>query len=93
MLKIPRKNAYPLYELTCSPFTAGTHERWLDEERKKPTLIQETLVGERNFCKLKFDGKRTDRNMTLESYNVDAKLLWSKKFKQSELTYSAFKPK
>lgn len=93
MLKIPRENAYPLYELTCSPFTAGTHQQRIDSERAKPTLIQETLVGEKNFCKLNFDGPRKDRNMTLESYNVDGKLLWSKKFKQSTLTYSAFKSK
>ncbi len=91
MLKIPRKNAYPLYELTCSPFTAGTHEKSIDDEREKPTLIQETLVGVKNFCKLNFEGKRIDRNMTLESYNVDGKLLWSKKFKQSELTYAPYR--
>ncbi|VAW33076.1 Phosphodiesterase/alkaline phosphatase D, partial [hydrothermal vent metagenome] len=91
MLKIPRENAYPLYELTCSPFTAGTHEKWIDNERKKSTLIQETLVGEKNFCKLTFDGLRKDRNITFESYNVDGKLLWSKKLKQSVLTYSSSK--
>lgn len=90
MLKIPRKNAYPLYELTCSPFTAGTHERHIDSEREKPTLIQETLVGEKNFCKLNFNGKRKDRKLTIQAYNVDAKLLWSKKFKQSDLTYSSY---
>jgi alkaline phosphatase D len=91
MLKIPRDNAYPLLELTCSPFTAGTHEKFIEGERKKPTLIQETLVGVKNFCKLKFDGKRKDRNMTLESYDVDGELLWSKKIKQSELTYAKHK--
>ncbi len=91
LLKIKRDNAYPLYELTCSPFTAGTHEKFLDKERSKPILVADTLVGEKNYCKLKFDGKRLDRNMTLESYNVDGKLLWSKKFKQSELTYSPYK--
>ena len=88
LLKIPRENAYPLYELTCSPFTAGTHENRIDEERKKPTLVQETLVGERNFCKLSFDGPRKDRNITLESFDVDGKQLWSKKIKQSVLSYS-----
>jgi len=91
LLKIPRKNAYPLYELTCSPFTAGTHEKFIDAMRNKPILIQDTLVGIRNFCKLKFNGKMNDRNMVLESYDVNAKLLWSKKFKQSDLTYSAYK--
>ena len=88
MLKIPRNNAYPLLELTCSPFTAGTHEKSMENERKKPSLIQETLVGEKNFCKLKFDGPRNDRNMTIQSYDVNGKLLWSKKFKQSFLTYA-----
>jgi len=89
MLKIDRPDAYSLLELTCSPFTAGTHENRLDQERKKPTLIQETLVGQKNFCKLTFDGKRNDRNITFESYDVDGKKLWSKKVKQSELTYSS----
>ena len=89
MLKIPRENAYPLYELTCSPFTAGTHESFIESERTKPSLIQDTLVGEKNFCKLKFDGPRKDRNLTLESYDVDGKLLWSKKIKHSILTYSS----
>ena len=88
MLEIQRKNAYPLYELTCSPFTAGTHEKWLADERKKPTLIQETLVGEKNFCKLIFTGPRKNRTMTLESYNVDGKRLWSKEIKQTDLSYS-----
>ncbi len=90
MLKIPRQNAYPLYELTCSPFTAGTHARYEETERKKPTLIDETLVFERNFCKLTFDGPRKDRNITIQSYNVDNKKLWSKKIKQSRLTYSNY---
>ena len=87
LLKIPRQNAYPLYELTCSPFTAGTHEKYIDGERKKPILVQDTLVGVKNFCKLNFEGKRKDRKLILESYNVDGKLLWSKKFNQSVLTY------
>jgi alkaline phosphatase D len=88
MLKIPRKDSYPLYELTCSPFTAGTHEKFLDSERAKPTLLENTLVGEKNFCKLTFDGPRKDRNLTIETYDVNGKLLWSKKLKQSLLTYA-----
>ncbi len=87
MLKIPRKNTYPLYELTCSPFTAGTHEKWLDGERKKPSLMQDTLVGVKNFCKLNFTGKNKERVLTIESYDVDGKKLWSKAFSQEDLTY------
>jgi alkaline phosphatase D len=91
LLKIPRENAYPLYELTCSPFTAGTHEKRIEEERKKPTLVQETLVGVKNFCKFSFDGPRKDRNVTIESFDVDGIQLWSKKIKQSVLSYSQTK--
>ncbi len=91
MLKIPRENAYPLYELTCSPFTAGTHEKWLVDERKKPTLIQETLVGVKNFCKLKFQGAQKNRRLILESHDVDGEMLWSKTLKQSDLNYTTLK--
>ncbi len=91
LLKIPRQNAYPLYELTCSPFTAGTHEKYIEAQRKKPILMQDTLVGVKNFCKLGFSGPRKDRTMTLQSFDVNAKVLWTKKIKQSVLKYK--KPK
>ena len=87
MLKIPRKDAYPLYELTCSPFTAGTHEKWLGDERKKPTLIQETLVGVKNFCKLNFSGNKQERSLTIESYNIEGQKLWTKTLTKDDLTY------
>jgi len=87
LLKIPRNKAYPLYELTCSPFTAGTHEKFIGSQRDKPILVQDTLVGVKNFCKLKFEGPRKDRTMILQSYDVNAKMLWSKRIKQSLLRY------
>ncbi|MFK8013325.1 MAG: alkaline phosphatase [Marinicellaceae bacterium] len=88
MLKINREKAYPLLELTCSPFTSGTHASRKDKELEKPTIIPKTLVVEKNFCKLNFTGSKKDRNITFESYDVDGKLLWSHKVKQSELTYT-----
>ncbi len=90
LLKIKRKNAYPLYELTCSPFTAGTHLDAIKRELK-PILVPGSLVGEKNFCKLTFSGPRKDRDLTIEVFNKDGKRKFKTKIKQSTLTYSQYK--
>ncbi|MCF6300221.1 MAG: alkaline phosphatase D family protein [Proteobacteria bacterium] len=87
LLKINRENAYPLYELTCSPFTAGTHEQYMDQERTKPTLVKDTLVGTRNYCKLNFSGPRKDRTLNIEVYGPEGQKHWSKNIKNSVLSY------
>ncbi len=88
LLRINRDGAYPLYELTCSPFTAGTHEMYLENELKKPILETGTLVGTKNYCKLNFSGPRKDRDLTVEVFGPNGERHWQKKIKQSVLTYA-----
>ncbi|WP_395377586.1 alkaline phosphatase D family protein [Marinicella sp. W31] len=88
LLKIDRKDAYPLYEITCSPFTAGTHERWLDDDRAKSNLVKGTLVGTKNYCKLNFSGPRKDRSLTIEVYGPEGEQHWKRSIKSSVLSYS-----
>jgi len=90
LLKIKRKNAYPLYELTCSPFTAGTHLKYIERELK-PILVPGSLVGEKNFCKFTFSGPRKDRDMTIEVFDKNGQRKFQTKIKQSVLTYSQHK--
>ena len=92
LLKIKRKNAYPLYELTCSPFTAGTHLKYIERELK-PILVPGSLVGEKNFCKFTFSGPRKDRDMTIEVFDKNGQRKFKTKIKQSVLTYSQHKRK
>jgi len=88
LLRVNRAGAYPLYELTCSPLTSGTHERWLDQIRGNPALVKDTLVGTRNYCKLNFTGPRKDRSLTIEVYGADGKQHWKRSIKSSVLSYS-----
>ncbi len=92
LLKIRRKKAYPLYELTCSPFTAGTHIDALSRELK-PILIPGSLVGEKNFCKMTFSGPRKDRDLTIEIIDKDGEVKFKTKIKQSVLTYAQYRKK
>ncbi len=87
MLKVHRNNAYPLHEITCSPFTAGTHADSLEKDLENPTLVKGTLVGSRNYCKLTFTGPRTDRRLSVQVYGPEGQQHWQKTINASLLTY------
>jgi alkaline phosphatase D len=84
LLRLERPNQYPLYELTCSPLTAGTHK--MDDELTKPIRVTGTLVGERNFCSMEFSGPYKDRKLTLRSYSSTGKPLWEHLIQRSEIS-------
>ncbi|GAA4817415.1 alkaline phosphatase [Marinicella pacifica] len=87
LLKAERENAYPLYELTCSPLTAGTHIGALDQISQNPRLVKNTLVGERNYCKIAFSGPRKDRRLEIKVLGVNGQEYWRKQIKSSVLSY------
>jgi len=84
LLKIDREGSYPLYELTCSPLTAGTTHSGNDEKGKS-SLVTNTLVSQRNFCRLAFSGSRKDRVMTVAVFNSKGNALWNRKIPLAEL--------
>ncbi|MGL4407017.1 MAG: alkaline phosphatase D family protein [Zoogloea sp.] len=85
LLKVERTGAYPLYELTCSPFTAGTHD--IKGEMANPGLVPGTLVGERNYCSLQFSGPRGQRKLLMQSFNETGKALWKHEIPATGLSY------
>ena len=84
LIRLPRQGHYPLYELTCSPLTAGASRGMGDEDRKS-FLVPGTLVQQRNFCTIDFSGDRRGRKMTLKSYNSDGTPLWSQEINDYDL--------
>jgi alkaline phosphatase D len=84
LLKLPRVNTYPLYELTCSPITSSSHN--VSSAAKNPVLVEGTLVGERNYCTMSFSGPFKQRVMDVKSFNVDGKQLWEQRIELKELT-------
>jgi Phosphodiesterase/alkaline phosphatase D len=80
---MPRKDSYPLYELTCSPLTSGI---FTGARKEANTLrVEGTLVEEQNFALMKFSGKREERMLTIAIYNKEGKELWSRSIKASDL--------
>ncbi|MCB1584154.1 MAG: alkaline phosphatase D family protein [Marinicella sp.] len=88
LLKMQRPDAYPLYELTCSPMTAGTHSSKGSGDLDNPRLVENTLVNEHNYCKMTFTGPQNDRSMRIDVIGKDGQQYWTKQIKSSVLSYS-----
>ncbi len=85
LLKTERPDSYPLYELTCSPLTAGVPSN-LQKERENPLVLPNTFVDQRNFCTLDFSGKKEERKIMVRSFSTEGKQLWEKQISVAEIT-------
>ena len=74
---------YPLYELTCSPLTSGPANP--SNEDPNRWMVEGTLIGERNFCALTFEGKRSERKLSIGVYTTQGSKLWSRSINYSDL--------
>ncbi len=88
MLRADRPGAYPLYEMTCSPLTAGTHSSKSGGDLDNPRLVPGSLVNEHNYCKFSFSGPRTDRRLKIDVIGHGGKKYWTKQIKSSVLSYT-----
>ncbi|HRH80823.1 MAG TPA: alkaline phosphatase D family protein [Thiobacillaceae bacterium] len=84
LIKRERKKAYPLYELTCSPLSAGAGVP--DAERDNAQRVEGTLVGQRNFCSLEVSGPPDGRQLTFRSHDSQGRLLWERQLSARELS-------
>jgi len=78
-----RDQSYPLYELSCSPLTAGARKR--DFPDGNPLLVPGTHVREQNYCQLDFSGPGDARLLTMSVVDADGNLKWSREIASSEL--------
>ncbi len=84
LMRMEREGAYPLYEFTSSPLTAGpAPERYA---QPNAFTVEGTFVqGRRNFGTMTVEGPRTDRVMTLRTYATDGTLLWEHRIAAHDL--------
>ncbi|MCB0737701.1 MAG: alkaline phosphatase family protein [Bacteroidetes bacterium] len=82
--KLEREGAYPLYDLTTSPLTSGTH---MSRDEGNTLQVPETLVSERNFALLNFSGEFKNRSMKMQIINNLGKLKWEKTLLANDLKY------
>lgn len=91
LLTVQDSSFYPLYEFTSSALTSGLNplknrDGVPTSEFTNPLRVEGTLVNDKhNFGMLKFSGKRTDRNIMLECYDLTGALRWSKEIKANDL--------
>lgn len=77
IIKVDRPGTYPLYDITVSPLTSGTHT-FGSAEKNNPYRIL-GIDEKQNYGKFSFAGKRGDRKMTVEYFGVKGDKLgeWS----------------
>lgn len=87
LARVPRPGAYPLYELTCSPLTAGPYTD--PALARNATVVDGTVVNARHFCLMAFTGEGDTRALTLSGHGTDGRERWSYRIPADELTYPA----
>ncbi|MDX1419495.1 MAG: alkaline phosphatase D family protein [Rubricoccaceae bacterium] len=84
LMRLDRPDAYPLYEFTSSPLTAGV--RAAPFEADNPIRVDGTLVaGQRSFGTITVEGPRTERVLTLRAHDPDGAVLWERRVEAAEL--------
>lgn len=83
LFRMEREKGYPLYELTCSPLTAGARTK--DFSTGNPLLVAGTFVREQNYCQLDFSGPGDARLLKMSVIDADGNLKWSREIASSEL--------
>jgi alkaline phosphatase D len=87
ILKMNQESAYPLYEFTVSPLTAGPVKKLNDVESQNPLRVEGKLTNERNFGMIKVTGKGEERSLIMQNYNNKGELLWEHKINKNELMF------
>jgi alkaline phosphatase D len=82
LTKLVRRGTYPLYDLTVSPLTAGTHSA---RDEGNYLQVDGTLVNEKNYALMNISGERTNRVLTISIFNNQNELQWEQKIAASEL--------
>jgi alkaline phosphatase D len=65
VIKLPRANAYPLIDITVSPYTSGV-SKVKDDELNNPFREVNTLVEAQNFARISVAGKKKEREFKVE---------------------------
>jgi alkaline phosphatase D len=73
IIKVERPGTYPLYDVTVSPFSSGTH-KFFGAETVNPYRVF-ALDEKQNYARVSVTGKRTERKLTVEFLGVKGEKL------------------
>lgn len=83
IIKVERSGTYPLYDITVSPLTSGTHS-FGGAEKNNPYRVL-GIDEKQNYGKFSFSGNRGDRKMTVEYFGIKGNKLGEWSIKEKEL--------
>ncbi len=77
IIKISRPFDYPLYDITVSPLTSGTHKFSGSEKNNSFRVLG--IDEKQNYGKFSFSGKKGERKMTVEFFGIKGEKIdeWS----------------
>jgi alkaline phosphatase D len=77
IIKLDRKGTYPLYDITCSPLTAGTH-KFPSADARHPYRVL-GIDEKQNYGRISFTGKGLERKLHVQFKGVQGEILqeWS----------------
>ena len=85
VIKVNRQGAYPLYDVTVSPLTAGTHTFGAAEAKNTYRVFG--LDEKQNYGKFNFSGARGQRKLSVEFFGVKGNKLGEWSVSENELKY------
>jgi alkaline phosphatase D len=86
LIKLDRKDNYPLYDFTCSALTSGPfilNEK--DIEFNNPYRVKGSMISENNYSRISVKGPRGARVLMFEIFSKEGKLLWQYSIESKEL--------
>lgn len=86
VIKVDGLVGYPMYDITVSPLTSGTHV-FGNEEKENPYRVF-GLDQKQNYGKISFSGKPKDRKMTVSFIGVKGEKLGEWSVHEKELQWS-----
>lgn len=83
--QLVRPNAYPLFDITASPLTAGIS---VGHPEENPMRIVNSKIDEHNFASITISGKRKERIIGIQFYSSEGKKLFFYEIHEKLLKYS-----
>jgi alkaline phosphatase D len=83
IIKVERPGTYPLYDITVSPLTSGTHV-FGSAEKNNPYRVL-GIDQKQNYGKFSFSGPRNDRKLTVEYLGIKGEKMGSWSVSEKEL--------
>jgi len=89
IIKVEREGAYPLYDITCSPLTSGTHTFGTAEKNNPYRVLG--IDEKQNYTRFSFSGKRNERKLIVEYLGIKGEKLGEWSISEKELKTPAKK--